>query len=146
MDNLFYWDIGDHEALDTKAGAFSAACFYYHHAKLAEEFAVILHKQDDSVKYAKLAENIKEAIINKYNVRNTGRFDNATQAAQIFALWYSLATNKDSAMKVLINEFTRHDMHLATGIFSTKMMFDVLLEYNGNDLAYIIANQKTYPG
>jgi hypothetical protein len=27
VDNLFYWDIGDHEALDTKADAFSAACF-----------------------------------------------------------------------------------------------------------------------
>jgi len=37
-------------------------------------------------------------------------------------------------------------MHLATGIFSTKMMFDVLRENNMNDVAYTIANQKTYPG
>jgi alpha-L-rhamnosidase len=146
VDNLFYWDIGDHEALDTKADAFSAACFYYHHAKLAAEFAGIVHKRDDSVKYAKLAESIRNAIINKYNVHNTGRFDNATQATQIFALWYDLTPNKDSVMKVLMNEFVRHEMHLATGIFSTKMMFDVMRENNMNDVAYTIANQKTYPG
>ncbi|HEX5153150.1 MAG TPA: family 78 glycoside hydrolase catalytic domain [Parafilimonas sp.] len=146
VDDLFYWDIGDHEALDTKADAFSAACFYYHHAKLAEEFAGILHKQDDAAKYAKLAEDIKHAIINKYNVRNTGRFDNATQATQIFALWYDLAPNKDSVMKVLMNEFIRHNMHLATGIFSTKMMFDIFRENNRNDIAYTIAHQETYPG
>ena len=55
IDNLFYWDISDHEALDTKPESFSAALFYYHHAILAEEFAGILGKKEDSVKYAKLA-------------------------------------------------------------------------------------------
>lgn len=146
VDNLFYWDIGDHEALDTKPDAFSASCFYYHHAKLAADFAGILHKQEDSLKFAKLAANIKEAIVYKYNVRNTGRFDNATQSAQILALWYNLATEKDSALAVLMNEYVRHNMHLSTGIFSTKMMFDVLRENNRNDIAYTIANQKTFPG
>lgn len=146
VDNLFYWDIGDHEALDTKADAFSAACFYYHHAKLAETFAGILHKEEDSVKYAKLATAIKNAIVNKYNVRNTGRFDNATQAAQIFALWYGLAPNKDSVFAALMKEIERHDGYLSTGIFSTKMMFDVFRENNRNDIAYSIANKRGFPG
>lgn len=146
FENLFYWDIGDHEALDTKPDAFSASCFYYHHAKLAEEFAGILQKQQDSVKFSKLANRIKEAIVHKYNVRNTGRFDNATQSAQTLALWYGLAPDKDAAFNVLSDEYVRHNMHLSTGIFSTKMMFDVLREKNKNDIAYSIANQKDYPG
>ena len=54
IDGLFYWDIGDHEAIDTKADAFSASCFYYHHAMLATEFAGILNKKDDAVKYTAL--------------------------------------------------------------------------------------------
>jgi alpha-L-rhamnosidase len=145
-DDLFYWDIGDHEALDTKPDAFSASCFYYHHAKLAEEFAGILHKQNDSLKFAELARNIKEAIVYKYNVRITGRFDNATQSAQTLALWYGLAPEKDSALAMLMSEYARHNMHLSTGIFSTKMMFDVLRENNRNEVAYTIANQKTFPG
>ncbi|MEO5892154.1 MAG: family 78 glycoside hydrolase catalytic domain [Ferruginibacter sp.] len=145
-DNLFYWDISDHEALDTKPEAFSAAVFYFHHAKLAEDFAGILGKKEDSVKYAKLADKIKNAIQSRYYVANTGRFDNATQSAQVLALWYGLATQKDSTLKILMNEFARHDWHLSTGIFSTKMMFDILRENDLNAVAYRIANQRDFPG
>lgn len=146
MDNLFYWDISDHEALDTKPESFTASAFYYHHAKLAEKFAGILGKKDDSIKYAKLAGRIKEAIIERYTVANTGRFDNATQSAQLFALWYGFSPLKDSSFKLLMSEFARHNWHLSTGIFSTKMMFDVLRENDRNDIAYTIANQRDYPG
>ncbi len=146
IDNLFYWDISDHEALDTKPESFSASVFYYHHAKLAEEFAGILGKQEDAVKYAKLADKIKDAILNRYYIANTGRFDNATQSAQILALWYGLSPQKDSTFKILMNEFARHNWHLSTGIFSTMMMFDVLRENDMNDVAYKIANQRDYPG
>ncbi|MEJ7588882.1 MAG: family 78 glycoside hydrolase catalytic domain [Ferruginibacter sp.] len=146
IGDLFYWDISDHEALDTKPQAFSAALFYYHHAQLAREFAGILGKKEDSLNYAKLAERIKITIQNHYYVPNTGRFDNATQSAQILALWYGIATQKDSAVKILMNEFARHNWHLSTGIFSTKMMFDILRENNMNDIAYKIANQRDFPG
>ncbi len=146
IDNLFYWDIGDHEALDTKPDAFSASCFYYHHALLAAEFAGILNKQEDVAKFNKLARRIKDAIVEKYNVRNTGRFDNATQSAQTLALWYNLSASKEAVLDVLMSEYARHKMHLSTGIFSTKMMFDVLRENNRNEAAYTIANQKDFPG
>ncbi|MEP7142383.1 MAG: family 78 glycoside hydrolase catalytic domain [Ferruginibacter sp.] len=146
INNLFYWDISDHEALDTKPESFSASLFYYHHARLAEEFAVILGKKEDSLKYSKLADRIKDAIGNRYYVANTGRFDNATQSAQILALWYGMAPKKDAAFKILMSEFERHNWHLSTGIFSTMMMFDILRENNMNDIAYRIANQRDYPG
>jgi alpha-L-rhamnosidase len=66
---------------------------------LAEEFAGILNKKDDSAKYAGLAKNIKDRIVAKYLVPNTGRFDNATQAAQLFALWYNLSPEKNKPCK-----------------------------------------------
>jgi len=146
VDNLFYWDISDHEAIDTKPESFSAAAFYYHHAKLAEQFAGILGKTSDNIRFGRLATRIKEAIVERYHVPNTGRFDNATQSAQIFALWYGVTPLKDSSFKLLMSEFARHNWHLSTGIFSTKMMFDVLREENRNDIAYTIANQRDFPG
>ena len=99
IDNLFYVDISDHEALDTKPESFSASVFYYHHAKLAEEFAGILGKKEDAAKYEKLAGKIKDAILNRYYIANTGRFDNATQSAQILALWYGLSPRKIRHLK-----------------------------------------------
>jgi alpha-L-rhamnosidase len=146
VDNLFYWDISDHEALDTKPEAFTASAFYYHHVLIAAEFAGILSRKDDSVKYSKLAGKIREGIINRFQVGKTGRFDNATQSAQLFALWYGFTENKDSTFNVLMNEFARHNGHVATGIFSTRMMFDVFRENNRNDVAYSVANQKGFPG
>lgn len=146
VDGLFHWDISDHESLDPRPEAFTAACYYYHHAKLAEEFAGILEKKEDSLQYNKLAQQIKQSILRKYLVPNTGRFDLATQAAQIFALWYGLAPDKEAAFTVLNNEFERHNWHLSSGIFGVKMMFDVLRAENKNELAYRIANQRDYPG
>ncbi|CAN5732509.1 glycoside hydrolase family 78 protein [soil metagenome] len=145
-EGMFYWDISDHEALDTKPEALTASCFYYHHLLLAIEFASILHQQNDSLKFAKQAAQLKNKIINKYLVKGTGRVDNATQSAQLFALYYNVTTEKENSFKVLMDEFKRHDDHLATGIFSTKMMFDVLREKDSVDLAYKIADQRTYPG
>jgi alpha-L-rhamnosidase len=144
--NLYTWDISDHEALDPKPEGFSAAAFYYHHILLGAEFAGILNKRDDSTHFAETARNIKDIILAKYHVPSTGRFDNATQSAQLFALWYGLAPDEAKSMDVLIKEFERHNWHLSTGIFSTKMLFDVFRNNNMNDAAYRIANQRDFPG
>lgn len=143
---LFHWDISDHEALDPRPEALSAAASYYHHVLLAAGFAGILSKKADSIKYADWLDKIKNAIIKKYHVPNTGRFDNATQAAQLFALSYDLSPEKEASIKVLKEEYARHNWHLSTGIFATKMMFDVMRQINQNDIAYQVANQRTYPG
>jgi alpha-L-rhamnosidase len=146
INGLFHWDISDHEALDPKPEAFTASAFYYHHALLATEFAGILGKKEDSLQYAKLARDIKDAIVKKYWVPRTGRFDNATQSAQIFALYYNFSPVKDSSLQVLMDEFARHDMHVSTGIFATKMLFDVLRENDRNNVAYTVADQRDFPG
>jgi alpha-L-rhamnosidase len=144
--NLFYWDISDHEALDPKPEALSASAFYYHHVLLASEFAGILGKKEDSVQYAKLQQQIKRRITDQFLVPGTGRFDNATQSAQIFALWYNLSPEKKNSFNVLVEELERHQWHLSTGIFTTQMFFDVMRNNDQNEMAYMIANQKTFPG
>nr|WP_236676270.1 family 78 glycoside hydrolase catalytic domain [Chryseolinea lacunae] len=146
IDGLFHWDISDHVALDPKPEALSASAFYYHHAVLAAEFATILKKQADAEKYATLAKQIKTRIAEKYLVPNTGRFDNGTQSAQLFALWYDLSPEKEKTFQALMGEFARHKDHVSSGIFGVMMMFDVLRESGQNEVAYRIANQKDYPG
>ncbi|MEO5682310.1 MAG: family 78 glycoside hydrolase catalytic domain [Chitinophagaceae bacterium] len=145
-DNIFYWDISDHEALDPKPEALTATAFYYQHAIMGSEFAGILGRQQDSVQYAKLAQKIKSAIVAKFLLPGTGRFDNGTQSAQLFALWYGLSPEKENTLKVLVQEFERHNWHVSTGIFSTKMLFDVLRENNMNEEAFRVARQEDYPG
>lgn len=145
-DNLFYWDISDHEAIDPKPEGLSASAFYYHHVKIAAEFASLLGNKVDSARYQKLAAGIKESIIYKFLIPETGRFDNGTQSAQLFALWYDLSPEADKSFEVLLQELERHNWHISTGIFSTKMLFDVMRSMNRNDIAYRVASQKSYPG
>lgn len=145
IQGLYHWDISDHEAIDPRPEAFTAAAFYYHHAVLAEEFAGILDRKEDSVRYHQLARQIKSAIVRKYLVPGTGRFDNATQSAQLFALWYELSPEEERTFEVLMDEFKRHNWHVSSGIFGNKMMYDLFREKDRNDLAYRVVNQRDYP-
>ena len=146
VQGLFHWDISDHEALDPRPEALSASAFYFHHAKLAATFAGILDKKEDSIRYAKLSQQIKSNIASKYLIPNTGRFDNATQSAQLFALGYDLSPEPDKTFEVLMEEFERHRFHVSSGIFGLKMMFDYLRQHDQNEVAYRIANQRDFPG
>lgn len=146
VNGLFYWDISDHEALEPKPESLTASAFYYHHAQLAADFAGILGMKEDSVRYGNLARNIKRTIINHFFIPNTGRFDNATQAAQLFGLWYDLSPEKDKSLSHLLQELERHNWHLTTGIFATQQFFDVMRNNNRNDVAYKVVNQRDYPG
>jgi alpha-L-rhamnosidase len=145
-NHLFYWDISDHEAIDPKPESLSASAFYYHHVQLAATFAGLLGKREDSLQYDRLRKQIKNSITRQYLVPGTGRFDNATQSAQLFALWYDLSPEKERSFDVLMKELERHQWHVSTGIFATKMFFDVMRIYDKNEVAYRVANQPDFPG
>lgn len=147
-EHLYDTDLSDHESLDEKPVAFTASCFYLHHVKLMTEFAGILGKTEDAEKYRQLALSIREAIVRKFYDRETGIFDNGTQSAQFFGLWNDLPGEADSAkaLEAMQNAVIKKGQHLSTGIFGTKMLFDVLRMYNRNDLAYTIADQRDFPG
>ncbi|MGV8094048.1 MAG: family 78 glycoside hydrolase catalytic domain [Mangrovibacterium sp.] len=147
-ENLYDRGLSDHESLDPKPVAFTSSAFYYHHIRLLADFAATLGKQADFQRYSQLADTVKEAIIQKFQVSGTGRFDMATQAAQIVALWYDLVpeNKKKEAFDVLLGEINRHQGHLSTGIFATKMIFDVLRENDRSDIAYDIVNRRDFPG
>jgi alpha-L-rhamnosidase len=146
VNGLYHWDISDHVAIDPRPEAFTAACFYYHHALLAKEFATILRIAEDEERYAKLSEQIKKDIVSKYYVPGTGRFDNATQSAQAFALYYKLSPEPEKTLQVFLDELKRHKMHVSSGIFGVMMMFDLLREFDLNEVAYTVANQRDFPG
>ena len=145
-ENAFDRDISDHESIDPRPVALSVNCFYYHHVLLFKKYAELLGK-DEAYKYAdELLAKIKRAIVRTFYVPKTGRFANATQAAQIFALYYNLSPDPELTFDWFMKELDRWNGHLSTGIFTTKMMFDVLRELDRNDISYSIINQRDYPG
>jgi alpha-L-rhamnosidase len=148
-DNTLGKGISDHESLAPKSTRITSTAFYYHHVLMLSEFAGILKKYDDQKKYAALADEIKKAFIEKFVLEGTGKVDAEIQASEATALYYDLLPESDryAALDILEKDILeKNNGHLSTGIFGTKMMYDVFRMYERNDLGFIITNQKTFPG
>ncbi|MGJ7032666.1 family 78 glycoside hydrolase catalytic domain [Niabella hirudinis] len=149
-EHLLHTDISDHESLDAKPGAFSASCFYFFHLVRMAGYAQLLEKAEDLNYFTRLAAQVKKAILEKYFNAQTGQFDNGTQSAQVYGLWFGLLDDAPSAKEKALNGLRKaireKDFHLSTGIFGTKMLLDVLDAQNENALAYKIVTQPDYPG
>ncbi len=141
--------ISDHESLDEKPTSLTGTAFFYETARLLSWQANMLGLEEEEQEYANFAKDIKRAFIAKFLTPGTGKFDKHTQASQVFALYFGLVPDemKQAAAHVLYNEvLISHKGHLATGIFGTKYMLDVLSETGRPDIAYNIVNKKTFPG
>lgn len=162
-DHLIDHGIGDHVALNAKHVPLTSGAFYYHHVQLLAEFARILLRQDDAAEYGKLADSIRDSF-NRHYLQKTperaadqrsdpaagsGAYDTAhNETTQVFPLWYDLTPGdqKEKAFALLLDEIKKNGGHLSTGIFGTKMLFDVLRRFDRNDIAYTIATQTGFPG
>jgi alpha-L-rhamnosidase len=149
VDHLIYHDIGDHVAVNAKHIPLTSGAFYYHHVRLLAEFAQLLNMPGDATEYRALADSIRDAFNRHYLQGASASYDTAhNETTQVFALWYGLAPeqDKEKAFTLLLDEIQKNKGHLTTGIFGTKMLFDVLRRYDRNDIAYTINTQPGYPG
>ncbi len=141
--------IGDHESLDEKDLGVSGTSFYYYNSYLLSKIADILGHPEDAVKYRLLAENIKAAFNKKYVDNATGRVGLATQATQSHALYFRLlpATLTDKALKILEDQVkNRHNGHIATGMFGTKYITEMLSVNGYATLAFDMVTRSGFPG
>lgn len=149
-DHYIERGIGDHVSLSYKAIPLTSTAFYYHIAQLVADFAEILGKEKDHQKYANLAAQIKEAFMRRFYHADTGVLDTAvTQANQVFGLYYGLVPekNEEKVLEVLVDDILQTQQgHVSTGIFATKMLWNVLDQYDRNDVAYTLASQTDFPG
>jgi len=107
-----------------------------------------LGNADDARAAELLGEKIKAAFNQKFLQPRTGRYAAAFQSCQAFALYNGLVPDDERslALNVLAQNIAAHENHLTTGIFGTKFLLNVLSDAGRADLAFDIANQKTFPG
>ena len=147
-DGLIDHGIGDHEAVNPKHVPLTSAAFYYGHIRLLAELAGILGKTEDERRWSAFADSVRDVFNAKYLQPDGARYDTAAnQTTQVFPLWWGLAKDKEKSFAELVRliEDTCKG-HLSTGIFGTKMLFDVLRRFDRNDLAYKIVSQRGFPG
>lgn len=141
--------IGDHESLDPKPIALVATAQFYQAAAMVASFASKLGLANEAVYYDRLAQDIREAFVERFLDPGTGRFDTATQACQATALYMGLVPESEHprAVRRMVDAVVKdHGGHIAAGIFGTKYLLNALVTEGHADIAYRLVNQRTYPG
>lgn len=148
-DGILVNGISDHESLVPKPQALTGTAFLYYNADLMARLATLLGRKSDADHYQQLAARVREAFNRRFLQPGTGKYDTGTQACQAFALYMDLVPpgERDRALAVLTSDILQgHQGHLTTGIFGTKYMLDALTRNGRADVAYTVANQRSFPG
>lgn len=142
-DGILTNGISDHESLVPKPQALTGTAFYY--ANLIK--AGFNYRETDPGN-AKAVSSTLRAFNNRFLNRETGKYDTGTQCCQAMPLALGMVPSemKAKVLDVLVKDIEAHDYHLTTGIFGTKYLFQALSNAGRDDVAYRIANQRTFPG
>jgi alpha-L-rhamnosidase len=137
-NGLLSTGLNDHESLVGLSPELAGTAFYYLN---------LVKSGNHLANNAKAIQATKARFNERFLDKKTGKYDSGTQASQAFSLAMGLVPSelKAKAVEVLIKDIEAHDYHLTTGIFGTKYVLEVLSEAGRDDIAYRIANQRTFP-
>ncbi len=123
-----------------------ATAFFAHSTEIVGKMAAVLGRKDDAERYARLFADIKAAFCNSF-VAPDGRITGDTQAGYALALHFNLIPNsqREAAVRHMIEGIARYKGHISTGIQSTIRMMLELTRTGHNDLAYTLINNRSMP-
>lgn len=157
-NELFFgygFHFGDWLALDTgiDGSVFGATdvlligtAFYAYSTDLLAKIADVLGKADDAAHYRNLHERIVVAFQHEF-LTPAGRLASNTQTAYVLALMFDLLpeTMRTEAVRRLVDDIRRREMHLSTGFLGTPYLCHVLERFGQLDVAYELLLQESYP-
>lgn len=144
--------LGDHEALlpgDQKKGPELKTPKFIDSALRVARLALITGDEESAKRLKGLAATSQAAWEKAFLDPETGKIASANQTQQSFALGFG-AVPKESQGKVfdyLVQDLTKTEdsPRLTTGIYGTWKLLEELPARGRNDLAYGLANRKTFP-
>ena len=147
-DHLTTWGRGDWVPVKSRSNKeLTSSVYYYVDATILSEAAKRFNRQDDYIRYSKLAENIKNAINAKYLNRETGIYANGSQTELSVPLHWGVAPD-DMKKKVadnLANKVKEANFHLDVGVLGAKALLNALSRNGHVETAYKVAVQDKYP-
>ncbi|MHA1313085.1 MAG: family 78 glycoside hydrolase catalytic domain [Candidatus Helarchaeota archaeon] len=123
-----------------------STAFFAHSTEVLSKMAKIVGQEDDSKKYAELAQQIKNAFVKEF-VDETGKIKGDTQAGYALALHFDLLPEKIrfNAANRLIQALNKYDDRLSTGFCSTLPMMMELSKWGHVEKAYDLLLSRRFP-
>jgi alpha-L-rhamnosidase len=124
-----------------------ATAFFAHSAGLMARIARLIGRDDEAVRYADLADDVRAAWQAEY-LDADGRLTPDTQANHVRALAFDLvpAELRGAVAERLVELIRKADTHLGTGFLATPYLLPVLADTGHLDIAYELLFQDTEPG
>ena len=123
---------------------------WYHYATIVSQTATLLGKTEDAVKYAAMAEGVKNRFNAKYLNKNTGLYgsDPASQTAQALPLALNVVPEeqRERTYQRLLDAIHAHNNHVGTGFVGLPFLLHALIDARETALGSKIVNQQDFPG
>ncbi len=140
--------LSDHGSMEPVPVQLIGTCHYLQCARIMETFAAEMGDKENELKYAQLAEKLKNIVkaefwdkpvrkkINRQTLFSTLLYHGIVPSDEVEAA-------KDSLAKAVQNGPSGH---LNTGIFGTKYVLETLSEYDSPNRVFDMVNSTAYPG
>jgi alpha-L-rhamnosidase len=147
-NHLTSWGRGDWVPVKSRSNKeLTSSVYYYVVTEILSETAKLFDRRDDHLRYSQLAENIKNAINEKFLNRETGIYASGTQTELSVPLHWGV-TPDDMKQKVadrLADKVKEAGYHLDVGVLGAKALLNALSENGHVETAYKVAVQDKYP-
>lgn len=135
-----------------EGGALTSTAYTYRAIQLVSQIARLLGKSQDAEYYAGACARMQQAFDRRFFDPGTASYHTEIpagyrQTSNILPLAFGLTAEvqRDAVLKNLVADIHNRQDHLDTGILGTKYLLPLLTENGQAELAYSIANQRTYP-
>jgi alpha-L-rhamnosidase len=133
-------------------GRLAGTAYIYRQLKIAAAIADALGRGDDAAGYRADADRVRDRFNATFLDEEDGRYETATdpgyrQTSNLLALAFGMvpAEHKRRVLDNVVADIRAKGNHLDTGTLGTEVILSVLTENGAEDVAYAIANQRTYP-
>lgn len=121
--------------------------YQFHSNTLLAKIARILQKPLEAAEYEKMAEKLAKTFNSMYWDPEIQAYQGNTQAANLLPLHLGITPKEYQQRTVdnLVDNVKKKNNHLTTGFLATPALLPWLSRTGHLELAYQVANQKTYP-
>ena len=127
---------------------FTSTIGFYNIALITAKTATILGYKKDAEYYFDLSEKIKTSFNQTFFNTETGEYAKYSQASQLMPLYFNLTpeNKRPLVLEKLVKKIVADSNHVGTGFVATPFILTGLSDLGYGELAYTMANQRTYPG
>ena len=145
---ITHWGLGDWVPVKSKTPKeFTSSIYYYVDATILAKAAKMFGKEEDHIKYSKLASKIKQTIHSRYFDSEKFIYGSGFQTELSTALFWGIVPEvfKEKVSKKLAEKVIADNSHIDVGLLGSKAILNALSENGYSDLAYEIATQDDFP-